>query len=361
MNFGRRFTELFGVQLPIVQAPMAGASDAELAIAVSEAGGLGSLPCAMLTPDQVRTSFRSIRSRTARPVNLNFFCHRLPAPDASREREWGQRLAPDYRELGIDTSAPAASGPNRMPFDGAMCDAVVELKPPVVSFHFGLPSKVLLDRVRASGVRIISSATTVAEARWLEAEGCDAVIAQGFEAGGHRGMFLEMDPSRQVGTFALVPQIADALKIPVIAAGGIGDARGIVAALALGASAAMLGTAYLRCPESRTSVVLRKALESARDDSTVITNVITGRPARGILNRVIREIGPLNAAVPEFPRAADALGPLRTCAESAGSGEFSPLWAGQAAAMAQDIPAGALTKILGEQALRLMKELAAAS
>jgi nitronate monooxygenase len=358
MNFGRRFTELFGVQLPIIQAPMAGASDAELAIAVSEAGGLGSLPCAMLTPDQVHASFQIIRQRTARPVNLNFFCHRSPAADVNHERQWRERLGPYYREFGIDAAA-AASGPNRMPFDEAMCETVTKLKPPVVSFHFGLPSKSLLDRVRATGTRIMSSATTVAEARWLEDKGCDAVIAQGFEAGGHRGMFLQLDPASQVGTFALVPQIADVVKIPVIAAGGVGDARSIVAAFALGASAVLLGTAYLRCPEARPSVVLRRALESARDDSTVITNVITGRPARGIINRVIHEIGPLNAAVPEFPRAAEALGPLRTRAESIGSGDFSPLWAGQAAAMAQEIPAGALTKMLADQAVQLMNQFAA--
>ena len=245
-----------------------------------------------------------------------------------------------------------------MPFDEAMCDAVIALRPPVVSFHFGLPAKKLLDRVRTSGARVVSSATTVAEARQLEAEGCDAVIAQGFEAGGHRGMFLSLDPATQVGTFALVPQVVDAVKIPVIAAGGIGDARGIAAAFALGASAVLLGTAYLRCPESRTSPVLRKALQTARDESTVITNVITGRPARGIMNRIIREAGPLNAAVPEFPRAADPLGPLRSRAEAAGSGDFSPLWAGQAAAMAQETPAGQLTKTLAEQAIRIMKQLA---
>ena len=358
MNFGERFRELFGVELPIVQAPMAGSSDVELAIAVSDAGGLGSLPCAMLTPDQVRASVRNIRQRTARPVNLNFFCHRSPIPDIAREREWRERLDPYYHELGIDP-ASARSGQNRMPFDQAMCDAIEEIKPPVVSFHFGLPSKDLLNRVRETGARIISSATTVAEARWLETEGCDAVIAQGSEAGGHRGMFLQLDPASQVGTFSLVPQIADALKVPVIAAGGVGDARGIVAAFALGASAVLLGTAYLRCPEARTSAVLRKALESVKDDSTVITNVITGRPARGIVNRVIREIGPVNSAVPEFPRAADALGPLRSRAESAGSGDFSPLWAGQAAALAREIPAGELTKMLMAEAAELIRRFRA--
>jgi nitronate monooxygenase len=358
MNFGGPFCDLFEIELPIVQAPMAGASDAELAIAVSEAGGLGSLPCAMLTPDQVRTSFRNIRQRTVRPINFNFFCHRAPVPDVVRESEWKDRLGPYYREFGINPGS-APSGPNRMPLDEAICDAIAEIKPPVVSFHFGLPSNDLLERVQKTGARIMSSATTVAEARWLENQGCDAIIAQGFEAGGHRGMFLEPDPATQVGTFALVPQIVDAVNVPVIAAGGIGDARGIVAAFALGASAVLLGTAYLRCPESRASAVLRKAIESARDNSTVITNVITGRPARGIINRVIREVGPLNLAVPEFPRAADALGPLRSRAESTGSGDFSPLWAGQTAAMAQEIPAGKLTKILADQAFELMRSMSA--
>jgi nitronate monooxygenase len=355
MTFGRRFTELFGIELPIIQAPMAGASDAELAIAVSESGALGSLPCAMLTPEQVRASLARIRQRTQRPVNLNFFCHSAPAPDVPREREWGKRLDRYYAELGI--AGQEAAGPNRMPFDEAMCDAVVELKPSVVSFHFGLPQRALLVRVRASGARIISSATTVAEARWLASEGCDAVVAQGLEAGGHRGMFLATDPASQVGTFALVPQIVDAVQIPVIAAGGIADARGIVAAFALGASAVLLGTAYLRCPEARTSAVLRTALESVRDDSTVITNVITGRPARGIVNRIIRETGPLSSSVPEFPRAADALGPLRARAESVGSGDFSPLWAGQAAPICRDFPAGVLTKTLAQESIRLMKRL----
>jgi nitronate monooxygenase len=358
MSIQRRFTQLFGVELPIIQAPMAGASDAELAVAVSEAGGLGSLPCAMLTPDQVAASFRTIRQRTVRPINLNFFCHRSPIQDLSRDSRWRERLATYYAELGIDSSA-AANIPNRTPFDEAMCDAVVALRPEAVSFNFGLPSKALLERVRATGARIMSSATTVEEARWLEGEGCDAVIAQGFEAGGHRAMFLVTDAASQVGTLALVPQIVDAIKIPVIAAGGIGDARGIVAAFALGASAVQIGTAYLRCPESRASAVHRKALEAAREDQTVITNVITGRPARAIINRVIREIGPISTLVPDFPRAVEALAPLRSHAENNGSGDFSPLWSGQAAAMCQEIPAGTLTKMLAQESVRLMKRLAA--
>jgi nitronate monooxygenase len=358
MSIQRKFTEMFGIELPIVQAPMAGSSDAELTIAVSEAGGLGSLPCAMLTPEQVIASMRLIRERTARPVNLNFFCHRSPTPDADRERRWRERLAGYYAEFRLDSSA-APNVPNRLPFDESMCPVVADSKPEVVSFHFGLPAKSLLETVRATGARIISTATTVEEARRLEAEGCDAVIAQGFEAGGHRGMFLANDPFTQVGTFALVPQIVDAVKVPVIASGGIADARGLVAAFALGASAVQIGTAYLRCPEARTSAVHRKALESTRDDQTTITNVITGRPARGIVNRVIHDIGPINALAPEFPRAYESLAPLRIHAEKNDLGDFSPLWAGQAARMCRELPAGTLTKVLFNEALTLMKELGA--
>jgi nitronate monooxygenase len=356
MRINTPFTELFGVDLPIVQAPMAGSSDAELAIAVSEAGGLGSLPCAMLNPDQIRSAFQIIRQRTNRPTNLNFFCHSISPSDAEKEQKWRERIHPYYSELGIDPSTPS-NAPNRAPFNEPMCDVVAELKPSVVSFHFGLPSRELVRRVRSIGARIISSATTVEEARWLEDQGCDAVIAQGFEAGGHRGMFLATDVATQVGTMALVPQIVDAVRIPVIAAGGIGDARGVVAALALGASAVQIGTAYLRTPESRTSSVHRRALESVRDSHTVITNVFTGRPARGIVNRFIREAGPINLSAPVFPRAADALAPVRAKAEQNGSGEFSPLWAGQAAAMCLEIPAGVLTRRLIEEAIELIGRL----
>ena len=338
MAFPKNFTELIGVRLPIIQAPMAGSSDAELVIAVSESGGLGSLPCAMLNAAKVRSAYRHIRQRTTQPVNLKFFCHRVPLVDHERERRWQELLASYYTELGIDPSAPLAL-PNRKPFDEAMCDVVSELKPAVVSFHFGLPSKQLLDRVRAAGPRIISSATTVEEARWLEGEGCDAIISQGLEAGGHRGMFLAKDVACQVGTIALTPQIVDAVKVPVIAAGGIADARGIVAAFALGASAVQIGTAYLRCPESRTSAVHRRALEHAREDQTAVTNVITGRPARGIITRLIQELGPVNPLAPEFPRAADAMAALRAKAEQQGSGDFSPLWSGlDAGASGEGLP-----------------------
>jgi nitronate monooxygenase len=350
------FTDLVGIRVPIIQAPMAGASDAQLAIAVSNAEGLGSLPCAMLTPGQVRESWHNIRRDTSRPVNLNFFCHVTPQIDAVRERNWRESLTSFYAEFSVDANA-AGTFPNRAPFDDAMCEVVEELRPEVVSFHFGLPPKPLLERVRRTGAVILSSATTVAEARWLEDAGCDAVVAQGVEAGGHRGMFLTTDVASQIGTMALVPQMVDAIKLPVIASGGIADARGIIASFALGASAVQIGTAYLRCPECRTTALHRKSIETAGEDQTVVTNIFTGRPARGIINRFIRERGPLNAAVPEFPRASEAMAPLRAKAEQAGSADFSPLWCGQAVRLCTDIPAGELTQKMYQEALQLAESL----
>jgi nitronate monooxygenase len=350
----RRILDLFGMDLPILLAPMAGSGGSELAIAVAEAGGLGSLPCAMLNPEQIRTELCIIRQRTGRPVNLNFFCHRPPQPDAAREAAWRRRLAVYYAEFGIDPASVPA-GPGRNPFDAESCAIVEEYRPEVVSFHFGLPEETLLARVRESGAKIVASATTVAEAKWLEERGCDAIVAQGAEAGGHRGIFLEDDVSTQPGTMALVPQVVDAVSVPVIAAGGISDGRGMAAAFMLGASAVQIGTAYLQCPEALTSAVHRRALAEARDDRTVLTNIFTGRPARGLVNRFVREVGPLNAEAPAFPLATGAFMPLRKAAEEAGSGDFSPLWSGQAAALAKSLPARELTVSIGEKAAALLE------
>jgi len=347
-----RLRRLLGIEHPIVQAPMAGANLSQMVIAVSEAGGLGSLPCALLGADDARAELRKIRQGTSKPINVNFFCHRPPRAEEAREAAWRKRLSPYYLELGLDPDAPPPRAV-RTPFDEPMCDVVVEFRPEVVSFHFGLPDKSLLTRVRATGAKILSSATSVDEARWLEDQGCDAIIAQGYEAGGHRGMFLSEDVSRQAGTMALVPQVVDAVKVPVIAAGGIADARGIVAAFALGASAVQLGTAYLFCPEAIISPVYRQALRAAKDDATTVTNVFTGRPARAFTNRLIREIGPLSDVAPAFPLASGPVLPLRSKAEAAGSGDFSPLWSGQAAALGRELPAGELTKRLAGEALAL--------
>ncbi len=310
----------------------------------------------MLNAAQVREQVARIRERTPKPINLNFFCHQPPVLSNEREAGWRERLAPFYRELEIDPAAPVPSS-NRSAFDAAFCEVVEELRPQVVSFHFGLPEPALVARAKAAGCIVISSATTVAEAQWLEQHGADAVVAQGYEAGGHRGMFLSDRIEAQVGTFALVPQMVDAVKVPVIAAGAIADARGIAAALALGAAGVQIGTAYLRCPEARTSAVHRAALETARDADTALTNLMTGRPARGIVNRVMRELGPMSEVAPQFPLAAGALAPLRTKAEAQGSGDFSPLWAGQAAALAQAMPAGELTRSLAAATRARMQAL----
>ena len=337
--------QLLGIELPIIQAPMAGVQGSALAIAVSNAGGLGSLPCAMLGLDALRNELAAIKARTDQPFNVNFFCHAPPAPSAEREAAWRVALAPYYKEYGIDPDTIPA-GPGRAPFSAAAADLLDEFKPPVVSFHFGLPSADLLARVRASGAKILSSATTVEEARWLEARGVDAIIAQGVEAGGHRGIFLSEDLSTQIGTFALLPQIAREVKLPVIAAGGIADAKGVAAAMALGAAGVQIGTTYLLCPEATTSAVHRAALKSEAARHTALTNLFTGRPARGIVNRVMRELGPIGAAVPAFPLAVGAIAPLRAKAESRGSGDFTPLWSGQNASGCKAVPAADLTREL---------------
>jgi nitronate monooxygenase len=329
---------------------MAGPSTAELAIAVAEAGGLGSLASAMSTPEQIRKDLGVIRQRTAKPINLNFFVHTPPRPDPDREALWKARLAPYYAELGVDPQKPAPSV-DRAPFGDATCEIVEEFKPEIVSFHFGLPEPPLLARVKAAGCKVIASATTSAEARWLADHGCDAVIAQGCEAGGHRGMFLSNVVASQAGTFALVPQVVDAVGVPVIAAGGIADARGIAAAFALGASAVQIGTAYLFCPEANVAELHRKALRNARDDGTALTNVFTGRPARGLINRVMREVGPISAEAPAFPLAGGALAPLKAVAEANGSADFTSLWSGQAAALGREMPAGELTRLLVKETL----------
>jgi nitronate monooxygenase len=336
---------LLGIDLPIIQAPMAGAQGSALAVAVSNAGGLGSLPCAMLAPDALRDELAAIKACTERPFNVNFFCHRPPAPDAAREAAWRAALAPYYREYGIDP-VTIQPGPGRRPFSAEAAEVLEAFRPAVVSFQFGLPSADLLARVRAWGAKILGAATTVEEARWLEARGVDAVIAQGAEAGGHRSMFLSADLSTQIGTLALVPQVARAVRIPVIAAGGVADARGVAAAMALGAAGAVVGTTYLLCPEATTNAVHRAALTSETARHTAFTNLFSGGPARGIVNRIMRELGPMSAAPPAFPLAATALAPLRAKAESRGSGDFSPLWAGQNASGCKAIPAAELTREL---------------
>ena len=320
--------KLLSIELPIIQAPLAGVQGSSLAIAVCNAGGLGSLPCAMLSLETLQSELNAIKAGTSKPYNVNFFCHTTPAPDAAREAAWRQALAPYYAEFGIDADSIPA-GPGRNPFSHEAVDVLEAFKPPVVSFHFGLPTADLMQRVRSWGSKILSSATTVAEARWLEANGVDAIIAQGLEAGGHRGMFLTKDLNSQSGTFALLPQIVQAVKVPVIAAGGIADANGVAAAMRLGAVGVQVGTAYMLCHEASTSALHRMALQSTATSTTALTNLFTGRPARGIVNRIMQELGSINPIAPDFPLATSAIAPLRSTAEKLGRTDFTPLWSGQ--------------------------------
>jgi nitronate monooxygenase len=336
---------LLGIDLPIIQAPMAGAQGHALAAAVSNAGGLGSLPCALLDPKSLRQELQALTGQTSRPYNVNFFCHSPPALDAARETAWRTALSPYFRELGAD-AASVPTGPLIAPVGADAIDLLAEYRPAVVSFHFGLPTADLLARVRAFGAKIISSATTVEEARWLEAHGVDAIVAQGLEAGGHRGMFLSEDPTTQIGTFALLPQVVRAVRVPVVAAGGIADARGVAAAMALGAAGVQVGTAFLLCPEATPNAIYRAALKGEAAHHTALTNVFTGRLARAISNRIVRELGPISAIAPEFPLALAPLLALRAKAEGRGSHEFSPLWCGQNASGCKEIPAAGLTREL---------------
>jgi len=339
---------LLGIPLPIIQAPMAGVQGSELTVAVSNAGGLGSLPCAMLGLDALGEELSLISSQTTNPFNVNFFCHTPPEPSDQRESVWRSTLSPYFDEFGIDPKT-IPTGPGRLPFSKESAEVLGEFRPSVVSFHFGLPSTELFAQVRGWGAKILSTATTVDEARWLEAHGVDAIIAQGLEAGGHRGIFLSEDINTQISTFALVPQVVQEVKIPVIAAGGISDSKGVAAAMALGASGVQVGTAYLLCPEATTSTVHRAALKSDAASITALTNLFTGRPARGIMNRIMRDLGPISPNVPAFPLATSAILPLRTRAESLGSSDFSPLWAGQNASGCKEISAATLTAELANE------------
>ena len=356
----RRVIDLFGIEHPLILAPMTSVGTVSLAASVCAAGGLGSVSCATLQPERAAQTIRQLREATNRPINVNFFCHARAKGDQSRERAWRDRLSGYYRELGIDDEPPWSHF-DIAPFDAALCCIVEAARPEVVSFHFGLPSPTLLARVKAAGCRVMSSATTVEEARWLEAHGADVIIAQGIEAGGHRGTFLSPDPNTviasQPGVFALVPLVADAVKVPVVAAGGIADARGIAAAFALGASGVQIGTGYLLCPEAATSNFHRDALRHAHVDSTVLSNLFTGRPARVLASRLTREIGPMLDAAPDFPLPLGTLLPLLSRAEQRDINDFTPLWSGEAAALAGDLPGERLTVELAKGALERFKRL----
>ncbi len=335
---------------------MAGADSLPLALEVCKAGGLGSLACALKSWDEIRAAVRRLRTETVRPFNLNFFCHPMNAPSQAAVERWKAFLAPFYVRWGLDIEAVSESR-LRMPFDEEACGLVEDLAPAVASFHFGLPAPSHVNRLKARGVKILSTATTVAEAKWLEQRGSDAIIVQGLEAGGHRGMFLDQNPATQIGLFALLPQVADEVKVPLIAAGGIADARGIVAAFALGASAVQLGTAYLFCPEAEISPLYRKAIQEVGDNGTALTNLFSGGPARGIVNRYLEQGGFMSDAALPFPYAAILTLPLRIASEKARSTEYMQMWAGQAAHLGKTLGAEQLTRMLTTTALDYWERL----
>ena len=338
-------TNLIASRHPLLQAPMAGAQGSALALAVCAAGGVGSLPAAMLAPEALQTELQVLQKQATGPWNVNFFCHAAPEADPAAETRWRQVLRPFYDEAGIDpASVPAGAG--RVPFSHAIADVVEPFRPPVVSFHFGLPAPDLVDRVKSWGSQILSSATTVEEALWLQDHGADAVIAQGLEAGGHRGMFLTSELGTQMGTLALLPQIVAAVSVPVIAAGGIASANGVRAVMALGAAGVQVGTAYLCCPEATTSALHRTALMSDAARHTELTTLFSGRPARGIVNRLMQELGSLHPAAPAFPLATMAVAPLRAHFEALGRTDCTPLWAGQNASGCRPVPAAEITAAL---------------
>jgi nitronate monooxygenase len=343
----RRFLDIIGTEHPIIQAPMANAGGVELCVAAIEGGAVGSLPCGMLSPEQVREQVAQVRERVSGPINLNFFCHRMP--EATDDQAWRELLRPYYEEFGL-AEPPAA--PLRLPFDDAACSAVEELRPEVVSFHFGLPETELLERVQATGAKILATATTADEARYLEERGVDAIIAQGFEAGGHTGRFLSSDPAEALGLFALLPQVVDSVGVPGIAAGGIADGRGIAAAFALGASAVQIGTAYLHCPESLLPPGFREMLKRR---PTLFTNIYSGGLARAVRGRLIDEIGPIRAEAPPYPLAGAVTMPLFRVAIEKGDYEFLPPLAGQSAALGEPLPAAELTRKLAADALAILK------
>ncbi|KEI71079.1 2-nitropropane dioxygenase [Endozoicomonas elysicola] len=334
---------MLGLDFPIIQAPMAGVQNWELAAAVAEAGGLGSIPCGMLSPEQVLTEIAAFKQHSHKPYNLNFFCHKMPEIDNDKMAAWEQRLAAYYAEMNV--SPPNQMGNLRVPFDDATAEILEPHKPPVLSFHFGLPAEHLVRRIKSWGTVIMSSATTLEEGIWLEANGVDIVIAQGVEAGGHRGMFLTTDIASQMGTDALVRALLTTLTVPVIAAGGIASHQGIVTMMDLGTAGVQIGTSYLLCDESKASPVHRDALKSQMA-STALTNLFSGRPARGLSNRLMKDLNNISSDAPDFPYASIALGPLRARAESGGMPDFSPLWSGENRSGCREIPAGQLTRSL---------------
>ncbi len=344
-----RLARLFGVRLPIVQSPMLGSSTPELAAAVSNAGGLGSLACASMRPEALAAAIADMRGRTNGAFNANFFAHKATAPDPERMRRAADRLAPYYAEFGLEPPHEiAASATEAKPgFSEGQLAALETSPPPVVSFHFGLPEGDAVARLKAAGSKVIATATTPAEARVLEAAGCDAIIAQGWEAGGHRGAFESEPEDAGIGLMSLIPLIVDVVLVPVIAAGGIADGRGVAAALALGADGVQIGTAFLACPEVSIPEKHRRALAASNGADTRLTRSGSGRPARGLSNRYAREMAG-EADIAPFPLQRALTQKLRD-ADASESLDFQFLLYGQSAPLNRAMPAADLVRQIADE------------
>jgi nitronate monooxygenase len=349
----RRLCQLLGIEHPIIQAPMAGSATPALAAAVSNAGGLGSLGCSEMTLDELAAHVADLRNRTNRLFNLNFFTHPAPRLDHAIFTRARERLLPWYRRLGLADPAMAAS-PQGPGFDEERLALLLTLKPRVVSFHFGVPAPTLMAALKGAGILLMSTATNVAEARALAEAGVDVVIAQGWEAGGHRGSHRPRAPADGVGTLALVPQIADAVDLPVVAAGGIGDGRGIAAAFALGAAGVQIGTGFLSCPEAGTDSVRRSMLRNATEADTMMTNAFSGRAARAVRSAYASEMDRIQIDLPDFPSMYDLSVPLLRSTEPS---EVSFLLYGQAARLNRELPAAELVARYVEEAASVFAKL----
>jgi len=341
----RRLLERLDIVHPIIQAPMAGASTPELVAAVSNAGALGWLGAAMMAPDALRAAIREIRRFTKRPFGVNLFTYSIPLPEPEKQARMQARMAVYLRALGADPAAMPALPP--LPDMDRQIEAVLEEAPPAFSFTFGMPTRAVIAAFKAKGVFVAGTATTVAEARVLAEAGVDGIVAQGYEAGGHRGTFAAPVEESLIGTMALVPMVADAVKLPVIAAGGIMDGRGIAAAFALGAAAASLGTAFIPCPENgAVSRLHRDALLAGGGQPTVLSRAYTGRHARFIKNRFLAEMAGAEAEIPAYPHQIELTGPLRKAAGDMNDADFVYMLAGQGYPLSRGMPAGELVQTL---------------
>lgn len=326
MFSNNKLAKILGTQYPVIQAPMAGASTPLMAAAAANSGCVGSLGCAMMSPQIYNQNFDACRAQSDGVFNMNFFCHAPHNDDLDKAKMAIQKLTSFYKELGLG-DVPQVK-PTHFPFGEEMLEAVLKSRPQIVSFHFGLPPSHIVNALKSAGSLILSSATTREEAIDLEKRGADIIVAQGWEAGGHQGYYLRSESSK-IGLMSLLPQVVDSVSVPVIAAGGIGDGRGVAGALMLGASGVQLGTSFLTCIESEIAGVYKEALMKANGEDTEMTRAFSGRPARGITNKYIDLMRALDNDLPDFPLMNTLTGPLKGASAKQGNADFMSLWAGQ--------------------------------